>query len=182
LKVFISDINVKEDKYGPDYFWITGRLSSGLEIIITEFYYDFRKYIGRHVEMLLCVLRSPYLELEKGIYNQQFLSEEYYSVELIDELLEKKGFNSRDIKRDIILTGEYIDSYIIPKKWTSLIEQKYFKILLKDPSAIKTSDGIFLLSPFHLRKSVPIEEFPREVTIATGSIDLVAWYPLSPSE
>ena len=184
MKVFVVDINFKKDeRSGKVYPWITGRLRSGLEIEIQNFFYDLQGYIGHHVEMLLCVLRSPYLELERGIHNQLFSPEKYYSVELIDELLEKKGFNSKDNGRhDIILTGEYIDSYIIPKKWISLIREKWFKSVLKEPSAIKTNDGIFFLYPFHLRKKVPIERFPKIVTIATGCIDLAAWYALSASE
>lgn len=180
MKVFISDIIIKKDKYGPDYYWLVGSLQSGLEIIIKYSYNDLQRYKGEHVEMLLCVLRSPYLELERGIHNQLFAAEEHYSVELIDELLKIKGFSlySRDSRKRIILTGEYIDSYIIPKEWIPLITSKWFKSILKEPSAIRTDDGIFLLNPFHLRKRVPIEEFPREVTIATGSISLAAWYPL----
>ena len=181
MKVFISDIIVKKDKYGPDYYWLVGRLQSGLEIIIKDIYYDLHRYVGHHVEMLLSVLRSPYLELERGIHNKLFAAEEYYSVELIDELLKKKGFNpySRDKRKRVILTGEYIDSYTIPEKWVPLIKPKSFKLLLKKASALKTGDGIFLLNPFHLRKKIPIEEFPRDVTIASGSISLAAWHPLS---
>ncbi len=180
MRVFISDIIVKKDKYGPDYTWLVGRLQSGLEIIIKDIYYNLQGYKGQNVEMLLFVLRSPYLELERGIHNQLFLPEEYYSVKLIDELLKKKGFNlySRDSRKRIILTGEYIEPYNIPKKWIPLITSKWHKSLLREPSALKTGDGIFLLNPFHLRKRVPIEEFPREVTIATGSISLAAWHTL----
>lgn len=179
MRVFISDIIIKHDRYGPDYTWLVGQLQSGLEIIINNFYYDLQRYKGHHVEMLLSVLRSPYLELERGIHNQLFSPEEYYSVELIDELLEEKGLNSIISRECIILTGEYIDSYIVPQKWIPLITSKWLKSLLREPSALKTGDGIFLLNPFHLRKKVPIEEFPQQVTIATGSIELVAWLPLS---
>ena len=179
MKVFISDIIRKHDKYGSDYTWLVGQLQSGLEIIINNFYYDLQKYKSHHVEMLLSVLRSPYLELERGIHNQLFSPEEYYSVELIDELLEKKGFNSISSRESIILTGEYIEPYIVPKKWIPIVKSKWLKSLLREPSALKTRDGIFLLDPFHLRKKVPIEEFPQQVTIATGSIELVAWLPLS---
>ncbi|MFX1240708.1 MAG: hypothetical protein ACFFA7_05615 [Promethearchaeota archaeon] len=177
MKVFISDIIAKKDSYGADYFWIIARLQSGLEIIIKDLYYDIQRYVGKYVEVLLSILRSPYLELQRGIHSQ-FSSEEYYSVELIDELLERKNLNTRNHRREIILTGEYIDSYVIPERWVPLIEPKSFKLLLKNPSALKTNDGIFLLDPFNIRKKVPIEEFPREVTIATGSITLIAWYHL----
>jgi hypothetical protein len=179
LKVFISDIIIKKDKYGPDYYWLVGRLQSGLEIIIKDFYYNLQRYKGYHVEMLLSVMRSPYLELERGIHHQLFLPEEFYSIELIDELLKEKGFISRDSRKRIILTGEYIEPYTVPQKWIPLITSKWHKSLLREPCALKTGDGIFLLNPFHLRKKVPIEEFPQLVTIATGSIELVAWQPLS---
>ena len=180
LRVLVLDINFKKDeRSGKAYPWITGRLRSGLEIEIQNFFYDLQGYIGHHVEMLLCVLRAPILEYEKGINNQPFSPEKYYSVELIDELLKKKGFNSKDNgSQDIILTGEYIDSYVIPEKWIPLMEPNWFRRVLKEPSAIKTDDGIFLLYPFHLRKNVPIERFPKIVTIATGCIDLAAWHPI----
>jgi len=157
-----------------------GRLQSGLEIIITSFYDDLQRFIGKSVEMLLSVLRSPYLELERGIHSSYFATEDYYSVELIDELIKQKKINpiSKDRRKRIILTGEYIDSYTIPEKWDNLIRPKVFKCLLKGSSALKTNDGIYLLNPFHTRKKIPIEKFPREVTIATGSITLVAWHPL----
>ena len=179
MKVFISDIIRKHDKYGSDYTWLVGKLQSGLEIIIKNFFYDLQRYEGHHVEMLLSVMRSPYLELERGIHNQLFLPEEYYSIELIDELLKEKGFISRDNRKSIILTGEYIEPYTVPQKWIPLITSKWHKSLIREPSALKTSDGVFLLNPFHLRKKVPIEHFPQLVTIATGSIELVAWHPLS---
>ena len=132
--------------------------------------------------MLLCVMRSPYAEYKKGMNNQLFLPEEYYSVELIDELKREKGFHSSGNKKRVILTGEYIDSYDIPEKWIPLIKSKWFKRILKRPSAINTSHGIFLLYPFHLRKNVPIERFPKKVSLITGCIDLAAWHPISESK
>jgi len=179
LRVFISNIIRKNDKYGSNYTQVEVKLQSGLMISIHNEDYDLERYKNYQVDMLLCVLRSPYLELERGIHNQLFSPEEYYSVELIDELIKERGFKPRPNKRSIIITGEYIDSYIIPKKWIPLIKSKYFISLLDEPSAIKTGDGIFLLNPFHLIKKVPIEVFPREVTIAFGRVDLVAWRPLS---
>ena len=116
MRVFVSDIIVKEDKYGPDYYWIVGKLQSGIEVIIKDVYYDLQNCIGHHVDMLLSFMRSPYLELQRGIHNQLFLSEEFYSVELIDELLSKNGVTSDGNERTIILIGEYIDSYTIPEK------------------------------------------------------------------
>lgn len=179
MKVFISDISVIEDKkYGGVTYSITGQLQSGLELKINDLFYDLLRYMGYHVEMLLCVLRSPYAEYKKGMNNPRFLPEEYYSVGLIDELKEEKGFNSKDNGKQIILTGEYIDSYIIPKKWIPLIKSKWFKYTLKKPSAISTNHGTFLLYPFHLRRKIAIEKFPKNVTIATGCIDLAAWHPL----
>ena len=183
MRVFILDINFKkDDRSGKAYPWITGRLRSGLEIEIQNFYYDLQEYIGYHVEMLLCVFRSPYLEYKKGMDNRLFSPEKYYSMELIDELEKRSTFNSKDNGRPIILTGEYIDSYIIPQEWMPFLKSNWFKSVLKEPSAINTDDGIFLLYPFHLRKKVPIERFPKIVTIATGCIDLAAWHPLSASE
>jgi hypothetical protein len=179
LRVYISDISAIEDKkYGGVTFCITGRLQSGLEIKINDLFYDLQRYIGHHVEMLLCVLRSPYAEYKIGMNNKYFLSEEYYSVELIDDLKKEKGFESSDNKKCVALTGEYIDSYIIPEKWIPLIESRWFKFILNKPSAIKIDDGLFLLYPFHLRKRVPIENFPKIITLITGCIDLAAWHPL----
>ena len=183
LRVFVADITYERDgRSGKVYPWITGRLRSGLEIKIQNFFYDLQGNIGHHVEMLLCVLRSPYAEYKKGMKDQPFSPEKYYSVELIDELKKGKSFDSKYNRRCVILTGEYIDSYIIPQKWAPLIKSKWFKSILKDPSAIHTDDGVLLLYPFHLRKNVPIERFPKIVTIATGYIDLAAWHPLSASE
>lgn len=179
LRVLISDISVIEvKKYDGVTFKITGQLQSGLKIKINDLFYDLRKYIGQQIEMLLCVLRSPYAEHEMGINDQPFLPEEYYSIELIDELKEKKGFNSKGNKKHVILTGEYIDTYVIPEKWTPLMEPRWFKRILKEPSAIKTDDGIFLFYPFHMRKKAPLESFPKNVTIVTGCIDLAAWHPI----
>ena len=178
MRVFVSDIIRKQNKYGSSYTLIEGRLQSGLNIIITDRFYDLQGLKDQYVEMLLSVMRSPYLELQRGIHNQLFASEEYYSVELIDELLEEKGFSSTDDRECIILTGEYIDSYIVPEEWKPLKTSNWLKSLITDPPALRTRDGIFLLNHFHLVKKVPIEEFPQFVTIATGSIGLVAWYPL----
>ena len=74
MKVFISDIIVKKDRYGLDYYWIVGQLRSGKKVIIEDVYYNLQKYIGRHVGMLISFKRSPYLELKKGIHNKLFLS------------------------------------------------------------------------------------------------------------
>lgn len=184
MKVLLSDIIFeKADLYGSTYSWIIGQLQSGLEVQIYNFYYDLQEYIGQHVEMLLCVLRSPYLELKKGIINQPFSPEKYYSIELIEELEDKSDYNSENNERKhMVLTGEFIDSYIIPQEWIPLIKSKWFKGILKNASAIHTNDGIFILYPFHLRKKVPMEKFPKIVSIGTGRIDLAAWYPLSVSE
>ena len=72
MRVFVSDIIIKKDKYGPDYYWIVGRLQSGIEVIIEDIYYDLRKYKCCYVEMLLSFMRSPYLEQKRGIYNSFF--------------------------------------------------------------------------------------------------------------
>jgi len=176
LKVFISDITFKS-KYGYSHYYVlVGELQSGLEIYINNYDYDLQRYIGHYVEMLLCVLRSPYLE--RGMKPQLFLSGEYYSLELIDELLKGRGQSPRTNERELTLVGEYIDSYVIPEEWVPLIKSRFFEDLLKSPSALKTEDGIFILNPIHLEKRIPFEEFPQEVTIATGCIDLAAWRPL----
>lgn len=179
MKVFISDITIIKGKpQCSDYYELVGELQSGLQIYVNIYHYNLEGYIGRHVEMLLCVLRTPYLESERGIYNQLFLPWEYYSIEAIDELKKKIGVNIADNKKKLILIGEFIDSYIIPKEWVPLIKPRSFQIFLKEPSALKTEDGVFLLNPVHLNKRVPIDQFPREVSIGTGCIDLAAWCPL----
>ncbi|MBY9010437.1 MAG: hypothetical protein KGD74_11280 [Candidatus Lokiarchaeota archaeon] len=177
MRVFVSDIIVKKDKDGYDYYWVVGRLQSGVEVIIENPYFDFRECIGRHVEMLISFMRSPYCELERGIQNQIFLSSKYYSVELIDELLSQNGVVSTGNERVIVLTGELIDSYVIPEKWVSLTQRKLFQLLYKKPSALRTEDGTFLLYPFHLRKRVPTEQIPLKVTMA-GGLNLEAWTPI----
>ena len=178
LRVFISDIVVIKSKHEllPDHFWVVSQLQSGLEIYINNYDYNLEDYICHHVEMLLCVTRSPYLE--RGWKERLFSSDEYYSIELIDELIEEQGFKRGDSRREVKLTGKFIDSYTLPKLWVPLIASNFFISVLKEPSALKTEDGIYLLDPTHLNKIVPIEEFPQEVSIATGSIDLVAWYPI----
>ncbi len=176
MRVFISDVIVKKDKYGPDYYWVVGRLQSGIDVIIKDIYYDLRECIGRHIDMLISFMRSPYCELKRRIQSQIFLPEKFYSVGLIDELLRKKRVVSSSNKRVIELTGEFIDSYTIPEKWAPLTQRKSFKVLFKEPPALKTEDGTFLLYPFHSRRGVPIEKIPQEVTIA-GSLELEAWAP-----
>jgi hypothetical protein len=177
LRVFVSDIIVKKDKYGPpDYYWIVGRLPSGIEVIIEDIYHDLRECIGHHVEMLLSFIRSPYCELERGIHNQSFLPEKYYSVELIDELLSKEGVISTGNERTVILSGEYIDSYTIPERWVPLTQRKPFIFLFKEPSALKTEGGTYLLYPWHSTRRVSIEEMPKEVIMA-GALRLEAWTP-----
>lgn len=176
MRVFVSDILVKKDKYGPDYYWIVGELKSGIKVIIKDIYYDLRNYIGHYIEMLLSFMRSPYLEQKRGIHNPFFLPEKYYSMELIDELLSKEGVIPTGNERTIVLTGEYIDSYTISEEWIPLVQRKTFKILFKDPSALKTEDGTYLLNSFHLRKRVPVEKIPQEM-IMVGSLRLQAWYP-----
>ena len=176
LRVFVSDIIVKKDKYHGDYCWIVGRLQGGMEVIIEDIYNDLRECIGRHVDMLMSFIRSPYSELKRGIHNQIFLPEEYYSVELIDELLGKRGVVSTYNKRATTLTGEYIDSYAIPEKWAPLTQRGSFEALFKEPSALKTEDGTFLLYPIHSRRRVPVEQIPQEVTMV-GGLSLEAWTP-----
>ena len=179
MRVYISEIKVIEDKkYRGVTFCITGKLQSGLELKINDLFYDLQRYIGYYVDMLLCVLRNPYAEYKMGMINQLFLPEEYYSIKLIEELKKEKSLNSKVNKKWTILAGEYIDSYSIPKKWIPLIKSKWFISTLIEPSAIDTKEGVFLLYPFNLRRRLPIENFPKKVSIATGCIDLVAWHPV----
>jgi len=132
LKVFISDITIIKGKpHCSDYYELVGELQSGLRIYVNNYRYDLKDYIGRYVEMLLCVLRSPYLELERGIDNQLFLPWEYYSIEAIDELKKKLGVDIANNKKKLILNGEYIDYYIIPEEWVPPIIPRSFQILLK---------------------------------------------------
>ncbi|MFX1457798.1 MAG: hypothetical protein ACFFDB_20710 [Promethearchaeota archaeon] len=178
MKVLISDIIRKFDNYGSDYTLITGYLQSGLEITIKNLDYYLQSYKGQHVEMLLSVMRSPYLELQRGIHNSIFATEEFYSTELIDEVLERKKVNTLNNKDVIILTGEYIESYTVPEKWLHFKTSNSIKFLIENVSALKTMDGTFLLNPFHSKKKIPIEESPRLLTIASGLFYLIAWYPL----
>ena len=158
MRVFISDTIVKKDKYGPDYYWVVGRLQSGMEVVIEDIYYDLRGCIGRHVEMLLSFMRSPYYEQQMGFSDHTFLPEKFFSEELVDELLSKDGGKSTDNGRIITLKGEYIDSYTIPEKWVPLVQRESFKALFKNPSALGTEDGVFLLYPFHSRKKSPVHQ------------------------
>ena len=174
LRVFVSDIVVKGREHRFDSYLIVGRLQSGMEVIIEDNYHDLRKCIGRHIDMLLSFMRSHYCELQRGLDNQIFLQEKFYSVELVEELVKKEGVVSAGNKRVTELTGEYIDSYIVPEKWAPLTQRKPFGILYKQPSALKTEDGTFLLYPIHSQRRIPIEQIPREVTIA-GGLSLEAW-------
>ena len=177
LRVLVSDIIVKKSKYdGSDFYWIVGSLQSGMELIIVDHYSDLWEYIGRYVDMLLSFMRSPYCELERGIRSQIFSPENFYSVKLLDELLSKKGVVSTGNEKVVVLTGEYIDSYTVPEKWTPLTQGSAFEVLFKEPSALRTEDGTFLLYPIHSRRAIPIEKVPREVTMA-GSLSLRAWTP-----
>ena len=172
----MSDVVVKWDKYGRDSYWVFGRLQSGMEVIIDDYYFDLREWIGRYIDMLISFMRSPYSELKRGIQNQIFLAEEFYSVELIDELLSQKGVVSTGNERVIVLNGEIIDSYVIPEKWIPLTQRRSFKMLFREPSALRTEDGTFLLYPIHSQRHVQIDQVPREVTMA-GGLTLEAWTP-----
>ncbi|KKK46084.1 hypothetical protein LCGC14_0563700 [marine sediment metagenome] len=180
MKVFISNIVVKQDRHVLDYeyFYIFGQLQSGLEIWITDYSFDLRKYVGQHLDMLLSVMRNPYLEHRLEI-KSNFLSWDHYSIEIVDEvkadLTKKYGPLSREKGNELILTGEYIDPYIIPKDWGALIKDKASQVMYRSPSALRTKERIFLLSPFHLRKPAPNIKIPKTITIGTGLISLVAW-------
>ena len=50
----MSDVIVRKD-----FYWVFGRLQSGREVIIDDYYYDLREYIGCYVDMLLSFMRSP---------------------------------------------------------------------------------------------------------------------------
>lgn len=183
MKVLLSDIIYeKADLYGCTSSWIKGQFQSGLEVQIYNIYHDLQEYLGQYVEMLLCVLRSPYLELDKGIINSPFLPDKYYSIDLIEELEEKADISSENNeKRHMIITGEFIDSYTIPEEWIPLIKSKWFKGILHNASAIDTNEGFFVLYPFHLGTRIPLDKFPKTVSIGAGRIDLVAWHLISES-
>ena len=174
LRVFVSDVVVRKD-----FYWVFGRLQNGREVIIDDYYYDLREYIGSYVDMLLSFMRSPYSELKRGIQNQIFLPEKHYSVEVVDELIRKGGGVSSGDKSVVILTGEYLGSYVIPEKWAPLTQRRSFQMLFKEPSApsaLRTEVGTFLLYPIHSQRQVPIEKIPQEVTMA-GGLKLEAWKP-----
>jgi hypothetical protein len=147
-----------------------------MEVIIEDNYHDLRDYIGYHVDMLISFMRSPYSELQRGIRSQVFSAESFYSVELIDELLSQRRLISTGSEKVTVLVGKYIESYHIPKKWAPLTQRKSFIVLFKEPSALKTKEGTFLLSPFHLQKQIPSERISQEVTMA-GGLSLEAWLP-----
>ncbi len=174
LRVFVSDVDVIEDKYRDDSYLVVGRLQSGMEVVISDYYSDLRECVGRYIDMLLSFMRSPYCELQRGIRNEMFLPFKYYSVELIDELISKEGVVSTGNEGVVVLAGEFIESYTIPKKWTPLPQRGSFQLLFKEPAALKTEDGTFLLYPFHSQKQVPINKIPQKVTMA-GSLKLEAW-------
>ena len=69
---------------------------------VLNYHYNLEDYIGQHIEMLLFVVRSPYLE--RGWKERLFSSDQYYSIELIDELIEKQGFKRGDSRREVTLT------------------------------------------------------------------------------
>jgi len=176
LRVFVSDLIVKRAKYGRVSYWVFGTLQSGLRVVISDYYHDLKEHIGCHIDVLLSFMRSPYYEQKIGIHNLIFSPEKYYSVELIDELLSKEEVVSARNEGVVVLTGEYIDSYTIPERWSPLPQRGSFQALFKEPSALKTEDGMFLLSPFHSRKAVSIDQIPSEVTMA-GGLNLEAWRP-----
>lgn len=178
MDVLILNIVTKRDIDFPDYeyFKIFGQLQSSLEIWITDHRFDLREYVGQHVDMLLSVVRNPYLEHQLGI-KSNFLSWEHYSIEIVDKvednLTKKYGPLSKENINEIILKGGYIDPYMISEDWDSLIKDKINRELYRNPSALETEDGIFLLSPYHLRK--PVTKIPQNIIIGTGVISLVAW-------
>ena len=177
MRIKVSDITVLRSRYDQSISYeLFVQLQSGLEIYIIDYHYDLRGYIGSYVEMLLFIQRSPYLE--RGRSPQLFAPDEHYSIELIDELVKEKGFSPGTNEKEHTIVGEFINSYTIPEEWIPRIKSSFFLSLLKNPSALSTEDGIFLLSPVHLNKRVPIENFPQKVSISTGRINLIAWYSL----
>lgn len=167
-------VEVVEDKYREDSYLISGRLLSGREVLIADYYYDLRKHIGRPVEMLLSFIRSPFYERKMGIKCQIFSPEEFYSVKVVNELMSEEKVASTDNAEVVVLTGEYIVSYTIPDKWSGFNYRRPFKSLFKMPSALKTQDGMFLLYPFHSQRQEPLEQIPQKITMA-GSLKLEAW-------
>ena len=107
------------------------------------------------------------------------MTEAYYSIEKVDEfkadLAKKYGPLSKGDTNEIILTGAYIYPYTIPKDWDVIMTDDGGRFLYKNPSALRTKEGIFLLSPFHLRKPASNFKIPKTIIIGTGLISLVAW-------
>ncbi|HEC39896.1 MAG TPA: hypothetical protein ENI29_16785 [bacterium] len=181
MRVLISSIEVLKDRYYTDYeyFYIQGQLSGGLRILIEDYHFDLRKYVGQHIDMLLMVMRSPYLEHKLGT-KSSFLPEKYFSIKIVNDLkkeLSHKGYelNKSEPDREIILKGDFIHSYTIPEDWDRLITDKADRAMLINPSALKTEDGVFLLRRVHTRTQFAINKIPKPMLIGTGLINLVAW-------
>jgi len=64
-----------------------------------------------------------------------------------------------------IITGTYLDNYLIPSIWSNRYKEK--------SPALKTIDGIFLLSKFDLYKYNFKEG--QKITISVGRFDLIDW-------
>lgn len=169
MRVFIKDVIVGINIYGNYFYDIIGQLESGLEIFIGNNYYDLERDIGTRIEMLLSFLRSPYSEVKLGIEQNLFRPFKYYSIELLEEVKEnlkkKGGYQPSPHNTTVVLTGEYIEPYTIPAHWVSRITRNYYKSIYKEPSAIKTEHGTFLLNPIHLKKKIPLKQFPSQITI-----------------
>ncbi|KKN25523.1 hypothetical protein LCGC14_0883900 [marine sediment metagenome] len=91
--------------------------------------------------------------------------------------LSHKGYDLRKSEpdREIILKGDFIQSYTIPENWDCLITDKADRAMLINLSALKTEDGIFLLRHVHTRTQSAIDKIPKPMLIGTGLISLVAW-------
>ncbi|KKN25522.1 hypothetical protein LCGC14_0883890 [marine sediment metagenome] len=61
MRVLISSIEVLKDGYNTnyEYFYIHGQLPSGLKILIEDYHFNLREYVGQHIDMLLMVMRLP---------------------------------------------------------------------------------------------------------------------------
>ena len=148
MKVLINEVNPGTVYKGKisDY-WISGILENGKEIEIFDFIpYDLRKYVNMKVECLI--------------------------IPLIADI----NTSIKDIK-DTNLIGTYLGKYTIPSKWKKKRRSWYFKLILKkELVAIKTYDGVFIISSDYI-KNFNIKK-GDELYLKVGRYDLVAWHQI----
>ena len=182
MKVLLENIKEIEN----EDILITIRLNSGQAITVDSKLYkdgDMKEFIGKEIDVLLSGFRSPITEYRiMPENNSPFeLEGEYYKFDMIEEL--ERKMQEKTKKRDtklislkklgnsaLIIEGTYIPKYFPDPKWN---HRKL--ILFPDGGpAFDTEDGIFLLSPFHLKPKIPIEDFPKRFKMFL-SLGLVDW-------